>query len=40
MVQIGFIHRTWKGKKNYFEDKCSDAVVFTTAISLNFTLLE
>lgn len=37
-MQIGFIGRTWDGKNNYFEDKCSD--IFTTAINLTFTRSE
>lgn len=31
-MQIGFTCRTWDGKNNYFEDKCSDT--FTAAINL------
>lgn len=36
MIRIGFLHRTWNRKYNYFGDKCSDIIIFTTAISLHF----
>lgn len=36
MTHIGFLHRTWNGKYNYFGDKCSDIIMFTTAITLHF----